>query len=79
MANRPAAAPRDGASPVRALVYFGCAGKSLGRAPPDYMENIVAAARVAGLPTDHIDFLRRLGGEAVERPKFRAIRYPDFS
>jgi gamma-glutamylcyclotransferase (GGCT)/AIG2-like uncharacterized protein YtfP len=70
---------REGSSPLRALVYVGRPGKSLGRAPPDYMEKIVAAAIGAGLPGDHVDYLRRLGGETVERPqKFRAIKNPDF-
>ncbi len=69
---------REGASPVRALVYVGKPGKSLGRAPEDYMERIVAAARAAGLPQDHVDFLRRLGGEDIEPTRFRAIRNPTF-
>jgi hypothetical protein len=67
---------REGASPVRALVYFGAPGKSLGRAPADYMSAIVAAARACGLSADYVDFLRRVGGEDVpEAPKkFRAIK-----
>ena len=66
---------REGASPVRALVYIGVPGKSLGRAPPDYMGKIVQAARAAGLCGEHVDFLRRLAGEEVtEEKKFRAIK-----
>jgi hypothetical protein len=64
---------REGASPVRALVYIGRPG-ILGRAPADYMSKVVAAARAAGLPVEHIDFLRRLGGEEVEPARFRAIK-----
>jgi gamma-glutamylcyclotransferase (GGCT)/AIG2-like uncharacterized protein YtfP len=50
---------REGASPVRALVYIGRPGV-LSRAPEDYMTKVVAAARAAGLPPEHIDFLRGL-------------------
>lgn len=64
---------REGASPVRALVYIGRPG-ILDPAPEDYVSKIVAAARAAGLPPEHIDFLRRLGGEAVEPARFRAIK-----
>ena len=67
---------REGASPVRALVYVGATGKGLGRAPADYMARIVAAAREQGLSGDYVDFLRRVAGEVVpEAPKkFRAIK-----
>jgi hypothetical protein len=67
---------REGASPLRALVYVGTPGKSLGRAPADYMSQIVAAARAQGLSGDYVDFLRRVAGEDVpEAPKkFRAIK-----
>jgi hypothetical protein len=66
---------REGASPVRALVYVGAPGKSLGRAPADYMGKIVEAARTAGLDRDHIDALRRLAGEDVDAErKYRAIK-----
>ncbi|HUO53484.1 MAG TPA: gamma-glutamylcyclotransferase family protein [Rhodoblastus sp.] len=67
---------REGASPVRALVYIGAPGKSLGRAPGDYLDKIVAAARAHGLAREYVDFLRRTGGEDVpEAPKkYRAIR-----
>lgn len=67
---------REGASPVRALVYVGATGKGLGRAPADYMGKIVAAAREQGLSGDYVDFLRRVAGEDVpEAPKkFRAIK-----
>ncbi len=69
---------REGAAPVRALVYVGVPEKSAGRAPADYMEKIVAAARVQGLAADYVDVLRRVGGENVpEAPKkFRAIKIP---
>jgi hypothetical protein len=67
---------RDGAAPVRALVYVGAPGKSLGRAPLDYMGKIIEAARANGLSDDYVDFLRRLGGEEFAEPekKFRAIK-----
>lgn len=66
---------RENASPVRALVYIGRPGVNLGRAPDDYMSKIVAAAREHVLPVDYIDFLRRLGGETVEKTsRFRAIK-----
>lgn len=70
---------REGASPVRALVYVGTDGKRLGRAPPDYMAKIVAAARAHGFSGDYVDFLRRVGGEDVPeaRKKFRAIKNAD--
>jgi gamma-glutamylcyclotransferase (GGCT)/AIG2-like uncharacterized protein YtfP len=64
---------REGASPVRALVYVGRPGV-LARAPADYMTKVVAAARAAGLPAEHIDVLRRLGGEEIAPARFRAIK-----
>jgi hypothetical protein len=64
---------RETGAPVRALIYFGRPGTRLGRAPDDYMKKIVAAAVGAGLPSAHVDFLRRLGGE--ELGAFRAIKY----
>ncbi|MGO8739201.1 gamma-glutamylcyclotransferase family protein [Rhodoblastus sp.] len=69
---------REGAAPVRALVYVGAAQTGAGRAPPDYIEKIVAAARAQGFAPDYVDFLRRVGGEDVpEAPKkFRAIKSP---
>ncbi len=69
---------REGAAPVRALVYIGAPSKSCGRAPADYMAKIVAAARVNGLSAEYVDFLRRAAGEDVpEAPKkFRAIKNP---
>ncbi len=69
---------RENGSPVRALVYIGGAGK-LGRAPDDYMQKIVAAGRDLGLPTDYVDFLRRMAGENPEpASRFRAIKNPNF-
>jgi len=67
---------REGAAPVRALVYIGAPGKGLGQAPQDYMAKIVEAARAHGFSQDYVDFLRRVGGEDVpETPKkFRAIK-----
>lgn len=67
---------REDAAPVRALVYVGAPGRSLGRAPGDYMKQIVEAARAHGFSGDYVDFLRRVGGEDVpETPKkFRAIK-----
>ena len=66
---------REGASPVRALVYIGKPAGGSGRAPEDYMTRIVAVAREVGLPNDHIDFLRRLAGETTEpTARFRAIK-----
>ncbi len=66
---------REKAGAIRALVYFGQPEASPGRAPADYMERIVAAARDNGLPSDYLDFLRLLGGLPSEAPpKFRAIK-----
>ncbi len=43
------------------------------------MEKVVAAAVAAGLPGEHVDFLRRLGGEDLAPPtRFRAIKNPNF-
>jgi gamma-glutamylcyclotransferase (GGCT)/AIG2-like uncharacterized protein YtfP len=74
---------REAGAPVRALIYFGKnfgePGTRLGRAPDDYMQNIVAAAVEAGLPSDHVDFLCRLGGEdPAPSTRFRAIKNPNF-
>lgn len=70
---------RENGSAVRALVYIGKAGVSLGRAPDDYMEKIVFAARELGLPIDYVDFLRRMTGENPEpATRFRAIKNPRF-
>jgi gamma-glutamylcyclotransferase (GGCT)/AIG2-like uncharacterized protein YtfP len=70
---------REGGAPTRALIYIGRPGKTLGRAPEDYMARIVLAATEIGLPREHVDFLRRLGGEEVApAKKFRAIKHPDF-
>ncbi len=70
---------RESGSPVRALVYIGKPGASSGRAPGDYMENIVAAARDLGLPADYVDYLRRVAGENPEpASRFRAIKNPNF-
>ena len=69
---------REGFAPVRALIYVGRPGLSLGRAPEDYMARIVAAARELGLPGEYVDFLRRLAGENPEpAPRFRAIKNPN--
>ena len=74
---------REGGAPVRALIYFGKSfgkpGTRLVRAPDDYVEKIVAAAVQAGLPGEHVVFLRRLGGEDLAPPtRFRAIKNPNF-
>jgi len=67
---------RDKGGAVRVLVYLGRPNGSRERAPPGYMETIVAAAAEQGLPRDHIEFLRACGGLAPEAPppKFRAIK-----
>lgn len=67
---------REGASPLRALVYVGVPGKMTGRAPPEYMTSIVAAASEHGFSPDYLNFLRRLGGEEAKPvpTKFRAIK-----
>jgi len=68
---------RDGGSPVRALVYIGKPGLGLGRAPEDYMMRIVAVASELELPSEHVDFLRRMAGENTEpAPRFCAIKNP---
>jgi len=67
---------REQGGAVRALVYIGRADAKIGRAPSDYMENIVAAAVAQKIPREHVEFLRACGGLApVEPPpKFRAIK-----
>jgi hypothetical protein len=66
---------REGLAPVRALIYIGRPAGGSSRAPEDYMARIVAVARDVGLPSDHIDCLRRLAGENPEASsRFRAIR-----
>jgi hypothetical protein len=66
---------RDAGGSSRALVYIGRPDKSLGRAPADYMDKIVAAAKTHDLPRDHVAFLRvHAGLPPEEPPKFRAIR-----
>jgi hypothetical protein len=66
---------REKGGAARALIYLAQPGASLGRAPADYMEKIVAAARTHGLPRDHVDFLCAKAGLAPEAPpKYRAIR-----
>ncbi|MBB4198189.1 hypothetical protein CCR94_08680 [Rhodoblastus sphagnicola] len=65
---------------ARALVYIGRPDADRERAPPGYMEAIVAAAVAQGLPRDHVEFLRLCGGLAPEAPpkKFRAIKNENF-
>jgi gamma-glutamylcyclotransferase (GGCT)/AIG2-like uncharacterized protein YtfP len=47
---------RKEGAPVRALVYIG-AGPTGGRPKPGYMEDVLAAARTAGLPDSYLAFL----------------------
>ncbi|MCW2273852.1 gamma-glutamylcyclotransferase [Rhodoblastus acidophilus] len=68
---------RDKGGAVRALVYLGRPEASLGRAPADYMEKIIASAVAHGFPREHVEFLRACGGisaPAEPPPKFRAIK-----
>ena len=67
---------------VRALVYSGRSGATRGARPkPGSMEAIVAAAGTAGLPAEHVTYLRSLlpgpAGEAAKLPgaQRRAIKY----
>lgn len=53
---------RDGFASSRALVYVGRAGA--GRAPPGYMENVIAAARHWKLPDAYIRELETFKGGA---------------
>jgi hypothetical protein len=69
---------REGARPIRALVYIGKAAVSSGKAPPDYMASVLIAALEIGLPADYINELRLLAGEAPKATsRFRAIKRPD--
>jgi hypothetical protein len=52
--------------PRRALVYLG-ANEGPGRPRPDYLSDVLAAARVAGLPRDGIEALERLATEAAPK------------
>jgi gamma-glutamylcyclotransferase (GGCT)/AIG2-like uncharacterized protein YtfP len=70
---------REKGAAVRALIYVGKSGAGAGRAPEDYMRNLIEAARALGLPRDYIDGLRRLAGESPEPvSRFRAIKNPQF-
>jgi hypothetical protein len=53
-----------GAGAKRALVYFG-ANAGPGKALPDYMAEVVAAARSWPLPAESIDVLERLRQQAI--------------
>lgn len=58
--------------PVRALIYFGADGSDGGCPLPGYMEAIVAAAQVAGLPAAYVAMLEGL----VPRAKTPGLRGP---
>lgn len=65
---------RDGAQPVRALVYIG-AETAEGRPTADYLESILSGAKGQGLPQDYIAFLASFGGtETGQGVRWRAIR-----
>jgi hypothetical protein len=66
---------REKGGAARALVYIAPPTANAGRAPPDYMEKIAAAATAHGLPRAHVDLLRACGGLPPEAPpKLRAIK-----
>lgn len=54
---------RDGAAPVRALIYVGSLAQE-GTPAPAYLEAILAAARGHGFPAHYIAHLSSLGGAA---------------
>ena len=68
---------RADGSPARALVYIGRAQAVAGaRAKPGYLENVIDAARAAGLPAAYVDFLGGLlSGAAPAATRPRAIKW----
>lgn len=73
---------REGASPVRALIYVGKGkGGAPGRPPAGYLEGVEQAARDIGLPDLYVAQLRALRtGEAPQAQpagRFRAIKRPE--
>jgi hypothetical protein len=65
---------REGAQPVRALVYIG-AEMAEGKPTAAYLESILAGAKGQGLREDYIAFLASFGGaEAGQGVRWRAIR-----
>ena len=65
---------REGAQPVRALVYIG-AETAEGKPTATYLESILAGAKGQGLREDYIAFLASFGGaEAGQGVRWRAIR-----
>ncbi|MDR3407087.1 MAG: gamma-glutamylcyclotransferase [Methylovirgula sp.] len=65
---------REGAQPVRALVYVG-AETAEGKPTAAYLESILAGAKGQGLREDYIAFLASFGGvEAGQGVRWRAIR-----
>jgi hypothetical protein len=55
---------RDGAAPVRALLYIGALAQE-GMARGDYLDRIVAAAQEWKFPDNYLTYLRSLGPTAT--------------
>jgi hypothetical protein len=69
---------RDGAAPVRALLYVGTSGQE-GVAKGDYLDRVIAAARVWAFPDAYLAYLASLAGPGSAAGKreagtWRAIR-----
>ncbi len=69
---------REGAAPVRALLYVGCSAQE-GVARGDYLDRVIAAARDWNFPDAYLAYLLSLAGRALpdarEKPSnWRAIR-----
>ena len=68
---------RDGAAPVRALVYIG-ATLAEGKPTASYLQMILSGAKENSLPEDYIAFLAACGGvDAGQGTRWRAIKARD--
>ncbi|MGO9134195.1 MAG: gamma-glutamylcyclotransferase family protein [Methylovirgula sp.] len=67
---------REGAAPVRALLYVGASAQE-GQAQGDYLDRVIAAAREWNFPDIYIAYLLTLNGKApasTPSGQWRAIR-----
>jgi gamma-glutamylcyclotransferase (GGCT)/AIG2-like uncharacterized protein YtfP len=67
---------REGAAPVRALLYVGASAQE-GQPQGDYLDRVIAAARSWELPDSYLAYLSSLGGVAASGSPMsgrRAIR-----
>jgi hypothetical protein len=64
---------RFGGAAVRALIYVGVEPAIGGPAPPGYMDDIVAAARAAGLPSPYVGGLEALRSNGSGRGRSQRL------